>query len=551
MSHEIRTPMNAVIGLTHLIRRDCADESQRERLVKVDDAAKHLLRLLNDILDLSKIESGKLTLEHTRFNLPGLLREALELVADAARAKGLVLALEAGGVPEQLRGDPTRLSQALVNLLGNAVKFTDHGSVTVTVDADPVQDGTVVLRFTVRDTGIGIRTEHLALLFSNFGQADSSTTRRFGGTGLGLAITRNLAQMMGGDVGVDSQAGVGSTFWFSARLEIVLPEADGQFHPTGWPQLADAQPPGDPLKALRERHRGARILLAEDNLVNQDVAVQLLEGASLRVDLADDGRQAVDAARRNRYQLILMDVQMPEMDGLLATQAIRILPNCATLPIIAMTANAFLEDRQRCLDAGMTDHIVKPVYPKLLYARVLYWLDRGARPADVAIEAPSAGQAAPAASTPVPASAEPVPAPAAAVVPSPSTDLASPTPGDEAQRVLARLSRIEGLDTALGLHYLAGRGEVYERLLARFADQYRDGLVELGAEPRPGPPQLGRIAHALRGAAATLGASALQAQANAVEAACGTNDPAAQTLADDLDDSVRHLASRIFAALVG
>ena len=365
MSHEMRTPMNAVIGLTHLLRRDSADTAQAERVDRVADAAQHLLHIINDVLDMSRIESGKLELESIDFDLGELLARCGALVDGAAGAKGLALRLETAGLPARVRGDPTRLSQALVNLLGNAVKFTGHGAVTLNGQMVASTAQAVELRFEVRDTGIGIAPERVAGLFDAFEQGDSSTTRRYGGSGLGLSITRHLAHLMGGDVGVCSEPGVGSTFWLTVRLR-----------PAPVPH-ADTPPPRDSRAlqhALRERHAGARVLLVEDNAVNQEVACALLGGAGIRVEVAEDGERAVTMAMQGDYALILMDMQMPVMDGLQASRAIRAEPRLRTVPIIAMTANAFQEDRAACLAAGMNDHVGKPVEPGLLYEVMLRWL---------------------------------------------------------------------------------------------------------------------------------------------------------------------------------
>ena len=385
MSHEIRTPMSAIIGLAHLMHSDAIQPAQRERLGKVSDAARHLLNILNDILDLSKIESGKLQLEQIDFDLHALLARASALVADRAHAQGLALVLHTEALPRWLRGDPTRLLQALLNLLGNAVKFTERGCVTLQGALLSSGPQGLQLRFEVQDTGIGIAADKLGELFIAFEQADSSTTRRYGGSGLGLVITRQLARLMGGDAGVESELGVGSRFWFSVCLQPAAPMGAGaategaQARPLWAPgsQTLRGSATQSAREALRAHHPGARILLAEDNAVNQEVATELLRSAGLEVDLAETGVEAIAMARNARYDLILMDVQMPELNGLQATRAIRALPGAQATPILAMTANAFGEDRLECLASGMNDHVAKPVDPRGLYETLLRWLPEG------------------------------------------------------------------------------------------------------------------------------------------------------------------------------
>jgi two-component system, sensor histidine kinase and response regulator len=356
ISHEIRTPMNSVIGMAHLALQHATGQKQRRYLETIKHSSEHLLGLINAVLDMSKIEAGELRLDATDFQLSALLGRLNQQMLERARSKGLALRFDIDKALEKsFRGDPLRLEQVLLIHMDNAVKFTERGEITVRarlLDGDAKR---CEVRFEVRDTGIGITEQARDRLFQVFQQADQSTTRKYGGTGLGLAISRQLVALMGGEVGVQSEPGKGSTFWFTVRLA------------PGSTAVAKAE---SPLRADSEALAGMRILLAEDNPVNQFVATAMLEQVGATVSVVGDGQAALDLLHRERFDCVLMDVQMPRMDGLEATRRIRADSTLARVRVVAMTANAWNEDRQACLDAGMDDFVSKPVQPAVLYDKL-------------------------------------------------------------------------------------------------------------------------------------------------------------------------------------
>ncbi|HVR52081.1 MAG TPA: response regulator [Pseudorhodoferax sp.] len=615
MSHEIRTPLNAIIGMSYLAGKQAVDARQRNQVRKIEQSGKHLLGLINDILDFSKIEAGKLAIEQAEFELAAVLDNAVLLLQQKIADKGLELVLDlAPDVPWRLVGDSLRLGQILINYGNNAVKFTEQGHIVLRVRVVASDAAGVLLRLEVSDTGIGMTPQQIQGLFMSFAQADASTTRKYGGTGLGLVIAKSLAQLMGGEVGVESTPGLGSTFWFTARLglpedapvpppplqgmralvvddhalargalqrmlqsfgvavhavadgaaaldamratapdarphwvlidaqmpgmdgvataaalralwpdaapQLVLLTAGGRdellpsaahagvvqvltkpLHPAmlrdALQQLQGLQPLSEPesgagadLQGQLRRLAGARILLVDDNALNQEVAIGLLEDVGLTVELACNGQEAVDKVRANDYELVLMDMQMPVMGGVEATIEIRRTLRRMDLPIVAMTANAMQQDLDRCRAAGMVDVVTKPIVPARLWAAILRW----SRPVEP-------GRA--------------VPAPHAAAR------------EDEADAVLPQ--GIAGLDTALGLQRMLGKKGLYLSTLRRFVQTQAGVGPRIGLALRRGQTQEAeRQAHTLKGLAATIGAGGLQQAAAQLEACIRSLAPEAE-----------------------
>lgn len=365
MSHEIRTPMNSILGMAHLALKAETDPKNRSYLEKIQFSGEHLLGIIDDILDFSKLDAGKLKMETVDFDLDKILERLNGLVVEKAANKGLELIFDIDpGLPVNLRGDPLRLGQVLINFTDNAIKFTETGRVTIRASKLEESENDALVRFEVQDTGIGMSRDELARLFQPFQQADTTTTRQYGGTGLGLAISKQLVEMMAsGAVGVDSAPGAGSTFWFCVRLG-----KGSRPHPPENKSMA-ALPPG-----MLATLNGAHILLVENNLFNQEVVSEFLENVGVTVCLAQNGAEAIDLLSNDSFDCVLMDIQMPLMDGFEATRQIRAQPALAGIPVIAMTANVLDGTREQCLAAGMDDYISKPFKPYALYATIAQWL---------------------------------------------------------------------------------------------------------------------------------------------------------------------------------
>lgn len=471
MSHEIRTPLNAILGIGYLLQESGLAPKQGRYVEKIRISAQTLLRLLNDVLDLSKVEAGRLDLESVDFSLPQLLDQTATIVGIGARDKGVSVIVDIDAdVPRVLKGDPLRLQQVLINLGGNAVKFTDKGDVTLKVSPQRFSPERFTLRFQVKDTGIGISPEQQSRLFQAFSQADNSTTRRFGGTGLGLAICRHLVQLMGGELKVESAEGHGSLFSFSADFEpgelAVDTQADGCEHHCC-------------------RLNGTRVLLVEDDVINQEVTREILNRAGADVVCADDGEQALQLIdeQGESFDGVLMDVQMPGMDGFEAARRIRAHREMGGMPIIALTASALMEDRERCLDAGMNDYVPKPIDVERLLTTVGRWVRPDELPADAAVIEKDVERA--------------------------------PVLPDE----------LPGIDVGIIMRRLDGNVELLHRLLMTLVETHGDTVRRLSDALDAGRlDDATRLAHTLNGVGGNLAADALQRTAASVEQAARVGD---------------------------
>lgn len=462
MSHEIRTPLNSVLGMAHLAMQGEPSPKLRDYLEKISFSGYHLLGLINDILDFSKIEAGRLELEINDFSLADAMQGVLDLLAQKAREKKLTLRLDLDGkLPPRLRGDVVRISQILINLLGNAIKFAGHGEISLHAQGADFSPSRLQVRFEVSDQGIGMTEEAMARLFQSFEQADSSTSRKYGGTGLGLAICKQLVGLMGGEIGVHSQPGQGSTFWFTLMLA-----------PASATEPVQAAAPATGMAGMRAALRGKRVLVVEDNLFNQQVCVEMLESLGIVADVADHGLHALALLQHMSFDCILMDLQMPELDGYETTRQIRANPLYAKLPILAMTANASQQDREKCLAVGMDDFFTKPVLAGTLYQALSQWLKLPSAASGLAVAEVTQ-----------------------------AVDVALPEPDIEPLFDLRVLAAMIGDDPALN-----------RKFVLKFQQSTQSGLLELDAHVAVGDLHaLALAGHRLKSVALTVGAKGLGA----------------------------------------
>ena len=489
MSHEIRTPMNAIIGMSHLVLQGGLATKQREQVEKINFAARSLLGIINGILDFSRIESGQLPLEHSDFRLEDLLDNIINLLGHQAEGKGLQLQTEISpSTPTALTGDSLRLGQIALNLVNNAIKFTPPGGkINLTVNAEQSDDGFTLIHFAVRDTGIGISKEQQQQLFKPFSQADESTTRQYGGSGLGLAISKNLTQLMGGEIWLESEPGCGSTFHFTVRL------ARQQGEPS--PRTINAPGIEKGYQQAAAQLRGALLLLVEDNEVNQELMLELLNSHGISVEVAVNGEEALNILATQTFDGVLMDCQMPVMDGYEATRKIRQQPALQSLPIIALTANTMAGDREKVIEAGMNDHIAKPIDVTQLFITLAKWIrSRSDRQQSLA-----------------------------------QTGRFSSDDGDASDTPVIPV--LPGIDTNAGLRLTMDNRSLFIHLLRKFHTLLRDtGGALLQAMEHQEYEEMLRLAHSLKGTAASLGAHDIAEAALLLEQACRDSSDNGETL---------------------
>ncbi|MBI4741765.1 MAG: PAS domain S-box protein [Betaproteobacteria bacterium] len=506
MSHEIRTPMNAILGLARLLMKTAADDRQRDYLKRIVDAGGLLLGLLNDVLDLSKMEAGRMTVEKISFRLDEVLDNARTMVLHRVQEKELELRVSvAPGVPDNLIGDPLRLSQILVNLLSNAAKFTENGFIAIFVRSERLSADTLTLTVDVQDTGIGLTPEQAGKLFGAFAQADESTTRRFGGSGLGLAICKKLAEAMDGSIGLKSEPGRGSTFSFDVRLGFVAEPAPAgtERRPAGLYGASGACGCGSP-GTLAPIFIGRRVILADDVENNRLVAMESLRELGLAVDVAENGRQVLDLlAHGVAYDAVLMDIEMPEMGGLEAARHLRADGRFPALPVIALTAHAVSEEQDRCRQAGMDDFLTKPFTPQALRYTLARWLRAGDQFEEAAPAPPAAAWAMP---------------------------------------------ELAGIDTGVGLRYMNNKPAFYEKMLKTFPARFGlAGETVLGSLAQGDRDRAGQTAHTLKGAAGAIGALRLQQAADRVEQVLRSQAEVGRAELDELGAALREVLACIRA----